>query len=102
MAYIITKNLVTGEEFDLKDRATVTGPQSLMKVTDDRLRSGEGEEFRLINDDEVPLFEGLYIEDMDAEEVGDEGDHLQPLEDFGRRVSDATEIQYKNFEGVWE
>lgn len=101
MAFIITKDLINGVAYELNDRTAITGPQTLMKNTEDRLRSGEGDAFRLINDDDVPLFEGFYIEDSEAEEVGDDGDDLQPLEAYGRLVSDATEIQYRDFEGNW-
>lgn len=101
MAFIITKDFIRGVTYDLKDPAAITGPQSLMLNTEQRLRSGDGDAFVLLNDDDEVLFEGFYIEDAIAEETGDDGDDLQPLVAYGREVSDATEIKYLDFEGNW-
>lgn len=101
MAFIITKNFITGVTYDLKDRSAVTGPQSLMLNTEQRLRDGDGDAFVILNDDDKILFEGFYIEDAEAEETGDDGDDLQPLNDYARNVSDASDIKYLDFEGNW-
>lgn len=101
MAFIITKDLLEKKTFDLNDPATTVGPRARTAETEARLRNGEGEKFRMLDDDRIPYYEGLFIDDCDAE--GWDGDaEFQPLDAYGTPNAGAVIIEYKNAEGKWE
>lgn len=70
--------------------ATADARQALLK----RLQAGEGQEFRLSDDDGEVYYEGRYLEVGD-----DDGDELSPLHDFGLPNAGCTTIEH--LEVVW-
>lgn len=101
MAFIITKKVLENKSYDLKDPDAVVGPRNIRPETEARLRNGEGEKFRMLDDDDILYFEGLFIDDGEAEDWEVEAE-FQPLDAYGRPDSGAVQIQYKNKDGVWE
>lgn len=93
MAFLITKD-VLAEDSDLFDSSVgVAGPAGITDETLARLKAGEGQPFRMLDDDRILYFEGLFIDDSEAEGYDSE-DEFQPLDCFGTPDSGATIIQY--------
>ena len=101
MAFIITKDVLGNRVYDLNDSDAVVGPRNIRPETEARLRSGQGEPFRMLDDDRELYFEGLFIDDGEAEDWEAEAE-FQPLDAFGRPDSGAVIIQYKDNNGEWE
>lgn len=92
--WVITKDLNTDPEHD-KDLAGTH-----CSVGPERLTAGQiwthraGQEFRLVDGDFKPMFEGIY--------VGPEECLEEPLEGFGVHQDGCYAIQYRNEQGQWE
>jgi hypothetical protein len=95
VAYKITKDLLENKA------STVEGPAMADIRVLERLRNGEGEAFRLLDDDRIPYYEGLFIDDSENEEYQPTAE-FQPLDCYGLPNAGATIIQYKNAAGNWE
>jgi hypothetical protein len=95
VAYKITKDLLENKA------STVEGPAMADIRVLERLRNGEGEAFRLLDDDRIPYYEGLFIDDSENEEYQPAAE-FQPLDCYGLPNAGATIIQYKNAAGNWE
>lgn len=95
MAYIITKDLLENKA------STVEGPAMADIRVLERLRAGEGEEFRLLDDDRIPYYEGRFIDDSENEDYQPEAE-FQPLDCYGLPNAGTTIIQYRDANGNWE
>jgi hypothetical protein len=100
MAFLITKDLITPENEDSYG-VGVEGPRYAREEILVRLRNGEGEPFRLLDDDRNLYYEGLFIDDGEAEKWEIETE-FQPLEAYGRPNAGAVIIEYKNSKNEWE
>lgn len=93
-AWIITKDhLADGST--ITDEAGTTGPRRATADLLARLQAGEGQEFRMYDDDGELYYEGRYLGD-------DSEDMFGPLDDFGMPNAGAVRIDYKNDAGAWE
>jgi len=92
--WVITKDKLCEGEGDRNDKGTM-GPRSMPEEIVQRLNSGEGRTFRMLDDDEEIYYYGRYIGD-------DSEDMLGPLDDFGMPNAGCTMIQYKNEDGKYE
>lgn len=95
MAYLITKDLLENKA------ASVKGPALADIRVLERLVNGEGEAFRLLDDDRIPYYEGRFIDDSENEEWQPTAE-FQPLDAYGMPNAGCTIIQYKNADGEWE
>lgn len=94
-AWLITKDhLFDGSTID-RNEAGVTGPRRAPADLLARLQAGEGQEFRMYDDDGELYYEGRYLGD-------DSEDMFGPLDDFGMPNAGAVRIDYKNAAGAWE
>jgi hypothetical protein len=99
-AWIITKDHLAepgaGPGSLAENAATVAGPRDAPEEMLARLRAGDGEPFRLYDDDEELYYDGLFLGDSESE------DGFGPLDDFGTPNAGATEIRYRRAGGKWE
>ena len=78
------------------DKNTVRGPRGATIELLETLAKGEGESFRIYDDDNVLYYAGRILGDYDG---------FEPLDDFGTPNAGATEIRYRkhgNHDGAWE
>lgn len=87
--WIITKDHLA-EHFE-ESEAGVMGPNGISPAIEQRLKSGEGEPFRLLDDDGEVYYTGLQI--------GGSGE--EPLLDFGAPNAGCTMLQQR-VNGKWE
>ena len=87
MAFIITHDYID------TDAVGTIGPRSITETRVVRLRAGEGEEFRMLDDDNVLCYRGRIL---------DARSDLQPLDCFGTPNVGCTQIQYRNSAGEFE
>lgn len=74
----------------------LTGPNGISATIFNMLKNGEGEPFRMLDDDRILYYEGRLIGD-------DNTDGFEPLDDYGTPGAGCTIIQYKNEKsGHWE
>lgn len=99
MGFIITKDVYEKKNYALDDPKAIIGPRNITAETEEKLRNGEGQKFRLLDDDGIVYFEGLFIDDAEAEDWEVEVE-FQPLDAFGRPNSGAVTIQYLE-DGKW-
>lgn len=78
--------------------ATVTGPSTAPDELLAKLAAGEGEQFKMFDDD----YELYYTGRLVSTEGADSEDGFGPLDDFGLGNAGCTSIQYKNAQGKWE
>lgn len=95
MAYLITKDLVDNTAVG------VEGPALADIRVLARLKNGEGEEFRMLDDDRNLYYEGRFIDDSENEEWQREAE-FQPLDCWGLPNAGAVIIQYRDENGNWE
>lgn len=95
MAYLITKDLLENKAAEVK------GPALADIRVLERLVNGEGEAFRLLDDDRIPYYEGRFIDDSENEEWQKEAE-FQPLDAYGLPNAGCTIIQYRDENGNWE
>lgn len=72
-----------------------------------RLLSGEGREFRLLDDDGIVYYYGRILGQSSITEEYESGmwgqdSELAPLENFGGPNAGCVQIEYKNAAGKWE
>jgi len=98
-AFIITRDYVESGE----DSAVGTvGPRSASERDAEKLSSGQGIKFRLLDDDGNVYYHGRRLEESDADQDYDSEPELAPLDCFGRPNAGAVTQQEKNAEGKWE
>jgi hypothetical protein len=83
----------TAPEHRTKSRAGWVGPRDIGPEVEQRLRNGEGEQFRMYDDDGELYYEGRYIGPNDETAFG-------PLTDLGTPDAGAVRIDY-NEGGKW-
>ena len=89
--WIITHDLLGDEP----EAVGVMGPRNITEELKRRLQAGEGQAFRLLDDDREPYYAGRWI----VTEAGDaEGD---PLADYGEPNAGCTIMQVREG-GRWE
>ena len=76
----------------------VTGSRNAPVSLLSRLEKGEGERFRMLDDDEELVYEGRIL--FDGEPEGE--DEFAPLDSYGMPNAGCTIIQYRNKAGEWE
>jgi hypothetical protein len=91
--WIITEDY-TDDRLEIVGK-TVIGPYGVRNRTVQRLRNGEGIEFRMKDDDGQACYKGRFLGDADSE------DAFAPLDDYGTPDGGATSIEYLR-DGVWE
>lgn len=99
-AWIIDKDhLADGGELR-RDDAGKRGGNDPGGVLAGRLAAGEGEKFRMFDDDGELYYSGrlLAIDDLGAPEPGG----LEPLDDFGLPNAGCTSIHYQQADGTWK
>lgn len=99
MGFIITKDVLEKVNYALDDPKAVIGPRSVTTETEAKLRNGEGQRFRLLDDDGILYYEGLFIDDSEAEGWEDDAE-FQPLDAYGRPNAGAVTIKYLE-NGQW-
>lgn len=100
-----------GPEGTNQNAVGIMGPRDMTDAIVTRLKAGEGQSFRMGDDDNDLYYEGRFFdEDYDTQDLR----HLPlsrvdvteaafaPLDDFGRPNAGCTSIQYKNESGEWE
>ncbi len=94
--YPITKDPDDGYEFQAEPDGTVSqGPGDVDPALLQRLADGEGERFRMLDDDGTVYFEGRILIPGETGEDSDAGDmHSAPLWDLGEAYGCVT-IQYR-------
>ena len=86
-AWTITK------DSDNDEAVGTIGPNDATPEQVTSLNEGNGETFKMFDDDGELYYTGKIIGDYDG---------FEPLDDFGTPNAGATEIKYKNKEGKWE
>lgn len=93
-AWVIDKDLLAERWSDIKSRAGVNGPGNADPTLLARLAAGEGDKFRMLDDDDEVYYEGRIVGDNYG---------YEPLEDFGEGDAGCTQIQYRSRNGRrWE
>ena len=83
----------------LKTEVGVCCPRNIAPEIRERLKAGQGEEFRMRDDDGAVYYEGRIICDPDS----DPESAFRPLDDFGMPNAGCTSIEYKSANtGAWE
>ncbi|HEY9550589.1 MAG TPA: hypothetical protein VIR45_13920 [Kiloniellaceae bacterium] len=101
MAYgwIIDKDHIADGEAEpgtLLNAVGLVGPRDIAHEIETRLKAGEGEPFRLYDDDGELYYEGRIIGDHTG------WDGFTPLDDFGRPNAGCSDIHYRHPQGAWE
>lgn len=97
--WIITRDAKTDGETCTNEKGTI-GPADITDEINTRLLAGEGEEFRLTDDDGIHYMYGRLIVTGDPDEwVWDL--KIKPLDDIGEAYG-AVAVAYKNDKGEWE
>lgn len=100
MAFLITRDFIT-RKHEEGYGVGVQGPRTARPEILARLDAGEGEAFRMLDDDEIVYYHGRFIDDADAEDYRGETE-FQPLDCYGTPNAGAVTIQYRNESGTWE
>ncbi len=85
MAFIITADYISEGKYN---RTDTIGPRGADDATVKLLTDGEGERFRLLDDDGEVYYLGRFIGSPEVE------DEFQPLDLFGTPDAGCTAIQY--------
>jgi hypothetical protein len=116
-AWIITKDKIADDKDKLENpdggcnayAIGLMGPGEPPISKDDmkRLKSGEGRQFRLLDDDDNVYYYGRILEQSSITEEYESGifgrdSELAPLDNFGSPNAGCTQIEYKNDKGKWE
>jgi len=88
MAFIIDRDLLSILLDDGTGDEGTFGPRAIPATVIRALQSGEGERFRMLDDDGEVYYLGRFINGTDAE------DEFQPLDCFGTPNAGCTAIQY--------
>ncbi len=103
MAWIITRDLLPDRSAPAPSNLNahgLTGPRLATDTSISLLRSGVGKPFRILDDDGIVYYHGLWLNTPDCDPY--DAPEFQPLDDFGAPNAGATEIQYRNLHGQWE
>lgn len=90
-AWVITRDHLA-EGSNMENESGTMGPQGISEAQKRALIAGEGEEFRLYDDDDYLYYSGRVIGEMD---MGD------PLLDFGAPNAGAAYMSMRSAEGEW-
>ncbi len=82
--WIITKDYLEGDDFE-ETSFGVAGPRDIPDKMLDDLIDGNGEKFRLYDDDNELYYQGRIIGDFDG---------FEPLDDYGEGNAGCTMIAY--------
>lgn len=93
-AWIITHDYLP-LDLELISRVGFVGPRGVSQEQLEQLYAGEGEPFRMFDDDRTLVYEGRFLGDATSEEA------FGPLEDFGTPDAGCTYIEYM-VAGRWE
>lgn len=93
--WIITKDVIAAP--DEAAEVGTMGPSNIDPHLQRRLKDGDGDRFRLLDDDGEVYYEGLIILTPQAE--GE--DLFAPLDDFGTPYAGCARIQYWE-DGEWK
>ena len=78
----------------------ITGPRTASPAALDRLEAGEGEHFRMYDDDDELYYEGRWVADPDVSDEAFEG--FEPLDCFGAPNAGCTRLDYLDeLTGEW-
>lgn len=94
-AWIITRDHTAdegAEEGTNMNAIGIVGPRGCTDEQEEQLKAGEGEEFRMYDDDGILYYSGRIIGDYDG---------FEPLDDYGMPNAGAVRIDYKNKDGIW-
>ena len=80
---------------DMSSRVGKYGPRGISQAQVNQLHAGEGEPFRLVDDDRTLVYEGRFLGDAMSD------DAFGPLDDFGMPDAGCTSIEYR-VDGRWE
>jgi hypothetical protein len=72
----------------------ITGPRTASPAAIGRLTAGEGEQFRMYDDDDELYYEGRWVADPDVPDEAFEG--FEPLDCFGAPNAGCTRLDYRN------
>lgn len=100
MAFLITRDFITRKNEEGYG-VGVTGPRTARDETIARLQKGEGDAFRLLDDDGLVYYHGRFLDDTLAEDYQSEPE-FQALDCYGTPNAGAAWIQYRNEHGTWE
>jgi hypothetical protein len=75
---------------DLQEEVGIKGPRGITPDQEEKLKAGEGEKFKMYDDDGIKYYEGRIIGERDY----DAG--FEPLDDFGMPNAGCTDIHYKS------
>ena len=92
MAFLITRDFITGKHEEGYG-AGVQGPRTARPSILTRLTAGEGEPFRMLDDDGYVYYHGRFLDDSDAEAYVGEAE-FQPLDCYGTPNAGAVTLQY--------
>ena len=87
-------------DHDDRDDTGTIGPRNIYPSIKAQLRAGEGEKFRMYDDDGELYYEGriVFHPDYEAPDM-----QFEPLDDFGMPNAGCTTIKYRNRNtGKWE
>lgn len=99
MAFLITRDFIT-RTHEEGYGVGVEGPRTARPETLARLHAGEGEQFRMLDDDQIVYYHGRFIDDADAEDYRGETE-FQPLDCYGTPNAGAVILQYRDETGTW-
>lgn len=103
MGWIITKDHITDGAEKAPSNLNAVGLVGSSEIDPEdvvRLTAGEGEPFRMFDDDGNLYYEGRFLEGKDTEDL--EAAEFQPLDNFGTPNAGCTYIEYKDASGVWK
>lgn len=94
-AFIITKDKIDS------GAVGVVGPSNISQADEDRLTSGEGIAFRLLDDDREVYYYGRRLAVSSVTEDYHSEDELAPLDCFGAPNAGCTIQEEKDSNGKW-
>jgi len=95
MSWIITQSWITDEAFGMPTEVEVIGPRAISDADVALLKKGEGQSFRMYDDDGVLYYEGATLDGIDGE------DAFGPLDNYGEPNAGCTEIKYYTHDKEW-
>lgn len=87
-------NAVVDPDLRTSSRVGWTGPRDIAPAIEQQLRNGQGQRFKMFDDDGNLYYEGRYIGPDDETAFG-------PLTDLGTPDAGATRIDYQGRNGRW-
>jgi hypothetical protein len=102
MGWIITKDKVADTSVEApsnQNAVGLTGPSGLSPEIEARLKAGEGNAFRMFDDDNNLYYVGRFLEDETTADL--EAAEFQPLDNFGTPNAGCTYMEVKDAQGKW-